>query len=193
MISAIVLAAGHSKRMGQQKMLLPWGKTTVIGQVVSTLYIAGVNDIHIVTGGSQTILKDALKEYKVDFIFNKEFENCEMLTSVQVGLSSLGEGSEAAMIVLGDQPQIETQVVRAIMERFLATHHKIIVPSYKMHRGHPWLVGKSNWQEILDLEPPHTLRNFLYVNHDVIDYINIDTPSVLQDLDTQNDYSLYKP
>ncbi len=37
MISAIVLAAGHSKRMGQQKMLLPWGKTTVIGQVVSTL------------------------------------------------------------------------------------------------------------------------------------------------------------
>jgi molybdenum cofactor cytidylyltransferase len=193
MISAIVLAAGQSKRMGQQKMLLPWGKTTVIGQVVSTLNMAGINDIHIVIGGSQTFLKNVLKNYKVDFLFNKDFKNGEMLISVQVGLSYLGEGSEATLIVLGDQPQIETQVVRAIMERYLATHHEIIVPSYNKHRGHPWLIERSYWQEILNLRPPHTLRNFLNTYNEVIDYINIETPSVIQDLDTQNDYSLYKP
>lgn len=192
MISAIVLAAGQSTRMGQQKMLLPWGQTTVIGKVVSTLSEAGVHDIHVVTGGSRNALEALLQEYEIDFIFNKDYSNGEMLTSVQIGLRYMGE-LEAALIVLGDQPQIESNVVQAIVERYLLTQNKIIVPSYKMHRGHPWLIEKSYWKEILNLTPPLTLRDFLNMHNEVIDYICVDTPSVIQDLDTQSDYTQYKP
>ncbi len=193
MISAIVLAAGQSKRMGQQKMLMPWGQTTVIGKVISTLVEAHVNDIHVVTGGNQAELKDALRVYEVKYIDNIDFANGEMLTSVQVGLKSLGDESEATLIVLGDQPQIELKVVQIIVERYVETHHKIIVPSYQMHRGHPWIVGKSYCKEILNLTPPTTLRNFLIAHNEVIDYVSVDSQSVLQDLDTQADYSQYKP
>jgi len=49
MISAIILAAGESKRMGQPKMLMPWGKSTVIQTVISTIQDAGINDILVVT------------------------------------------------------------------------------------------------------------------------------------------------
>ncbi len=193
MISAIVLAAGQSNRMGQQKMLMQWGQTIVIGKVIGTLLEAGVSDSHVVTGGNQTEIEAALKVYDVTYIYNKDYANGEMLTSVQVGLDSLGDQSEAALIVLGDQPQIETKVVQEILDRYLSAHHNIIVPSYQMHRGHPWLVEKSYWNEILDLKHPATLRDFLNAHHLVIDYLIVDSQSVIQDLDTPADYTQYKP
>ena len=193
MISAIVLAAGQSTRMGQPKMLMPWGKTCVIGQVVSILLDAGVDDIHVVTGGLQKELKEVLKDYKVDYLFNQDFANGEMLMSVQAGLRGLGGETEAALIVLGDQPQIRSRTVCAIVEKYYATRSKIIVPSYKMHRGHPWLVDKFYWQEIINLLPPSTMQKFLYLHNNEIEYVVVDTASVIQDLDTQTDYSHHKP
>jgi molybdenum cofactor cytidylyltransferase len=193
MISAIVLAAGQSTRMGQQKMLMPWGQTSVIEQVVSTLLEAGVDHIYLVTGGSQSELKEALKNYKINYLFNKDFANGEMLMSVQVGLRGLGKEADAALLVLGDQPQIEPRTIQVIQERYLSTHHHLIVPSYQMHRGHPWLVEMSYWPEILNLIPPLTLHAFLNFHNEAIDYILVDSPSIIEDLDTQNDYSRYKP
>lgn len=193
MISAIVLAAGQSKRMGQPKMLMPWSQTTVIGKVISTLWEAKMNDIYVVTGGIQAELKNALDAYRINYIHNEDYANGEMLTSFQVGLGRLGDDTEAAMIVLGDQPQIELKIVQKIVGRYASTHHKIIVPSYAMHRGHPWLVEKSYWREILMMTRPATLRDFLNSHNEMIDYLKVDSPSVIQDLDTQADYSQYKP
>ena len=51
MITALILAAGQSKRMGKPKMLLPWGETTVLGQVIATFKAAGADDVLVVTGG----------------------------------------------------------------------------------------------------------------------------------------------
>jgi molybdenum cofactor cytidylyltransferase len=192
-ISAIVLAAGQSKRMGQQKMLMPWGQTTVIEKVIRTLLNAEVNDIHLVTGENQAALKETLSGFDIRYIYNRDFANGEMLTSVQAGLESLGDESEAALIVLGDQPQIKEEVVQEIVDRYASTYHKIIVPSYKMHRGHPWLLEKSYWKEIRSLKVPATMRNFLDAHTEMIDYLIIDSESVIQDLDTQADYSRYKP
>jgi molybdenum cofactor cytidylyltransferase len=193
MISAIILAAGQSIRMGQPKMLMPWGKTTVIGKVVSTVREAGLNDIHVVTGGNRAEIQESLKSFNIVYIYNNEFTNGEMLTSLQVGLGSLGDETEAVLIVLGDQPQIEAGIIEEVLERYSSTHQKIIVPSYKMHRGHPWLVEKTLWQEILNLRHPETLRNFLNANNKIIDYVKVNSQSVIQDLDTQSDYSQYKP
>ncbi len=193
MIAAIVLAAGQSTRMGKAKMLLPWGETTVIGMVVSTLKEAGVTDIHVVTGGTHAQLNKLLQEYKVHLIFNDQYMNGEMLTSIQVGLRNIGGEINAILIVLGDQPQIEPAVVRAVIERYRSTAHEIIVPSYKMHRGHPWLLAKSYWREILGLHPPQTLRDFLNEHNRDIDYVGVDTSSVIQDLDTKEDYHRYQP
>ena len=193
MISAIVLAAGQSKRMGQPKLVMPWGKTCVIGQVLNSLRDAGIDDIHVVTGGLQSELKEALKEYEVDYLINQDYENGEMLTSVQVGLSGLGGKTKATLIVLGDQPQIESRIVRILVEEYNAKRSRIIVPSYNMHRGHPWLVDKFYWRKILDLKPPSTMQKYLTMHNNSIDYVVVDTASVIQDLDTQADYNLYKP
>ncbi len=193
MITAVVLAAGLSKRMGTQKMFLPWGDSTVIGKVLSTLMEAGVEDIHVITGATHARLAELLRSTPVTLVFNPAYGNGEMLGSLQVGLRSAGEVTEEALVVLGDQPQIEAVVVRAIIERYQASKHPIIVPSYQMHRGHPWLLGRVFWPDVLALRPPLTLRDFLVEHHAIVDYLVVDTPSVIQDLDTQEDYSKSKP
>jgi molybdenum cofactor cytidylyltransferase len=193
MISAIVLAAGLSTRMKAQKLLLPWGRTCVIGQVVATLKAAGMDEIVLVTGGLHEKLQEILKGSGLRFIYNQEYANGEMLTSIQVGLRALRREIEAAMIVLGDQPQIELSVVTDILNRFQSTRKAIIVPSYRMHRGHPWLLGKPYWQEVLSLKPPLTLREFLHDHEAAVDYLVVNSPSILQDLDTKDEYSKFKP
>ena len=66
-IAAILLAAGESHRMGQPKMLLPWGGTTVLGQVVATFAAAGIEDILVVTGGAreqvESLVANLAKKY----------------------------------------------------------------------------------------------------------------------------------
>jgi molybdenum cofactor cytidylyltransferase len=193
MISAVVLAAGQSKRMGQQKMLLPWGNITVIEKVIETLLNSGIDDIHIVVGGSYKQIIKILREYQLEFIINKNYRNGEMLTSLKLGIKSLHNDTEAALIVLGDQPQIESSIVQAILNRFKSSHNPIVVPSYKMKRGHPLLISRQLWKSLLMLNTPMTLRDFLDENSKLIDYLIVNNSSVIQDLDTPDDYFRYKP
>ena len=193
MISAIVLAAGRSIRMGSMKLVLPWGNSTVIGSVIATLLEAGLFDIYVVTGNNHKELEDALQKFDLNFCTNPDYLHGEMLSSVRVGLQCLGDDSEAAMIVLGDQPQVEAEVVCALMDRYQLTRNKIIVPSYKMHRGHPWLIDRSLWSELHDITIDQTLRDYLNKQQENISYVNVNTASVIMDLDTPGDYQKYKP
>ena len=97
-------------------------------------------------------------------------------------------GTEAALIALGDQPQIREDTIRAIVERYEQTHARLIVPSYKMRRGHPWLVTRAMWEIIFGMRSPETPRDFLRKNGEGIDYVELDTPTILEDLDTPEDY-----
>jgi molybdenum cofactor cytidylyltransferase len=192
-IGAVVLAAGLSTRMGRPKMVLPWNGSTVIGKVVSTLLLAGVNEVVVVTGGSHNLVEHALAQKPIKCVFNPEYSNGEMLTSLKIGLSHMPINVEAALIVLGDQPAIEEQVVRNVIGKYRSEKAQLIVPSYKMRRGHPWLVSRELWPQILEIFPPETLRDFIQVNAAHIHYLNVDTPSILQDLDTPEDYQSQQP
>jgi molybdenum cofactor cytidylyltransferase len=186
-ISAIILAAGKSTRMGQQKMLMPWGNNTVLGKVVETLQSAGVDDIILVTNSTTA---SEITDYKLPITLN---DGGEMLTSIQLGLQAQKPSVEAALICLGDQPQAEEGSVRSVCDAFRKKKSSIVVPSYQMRRGHPWLIARELWDEVLQMRAPESMRDFLNVHKADIFYIELDTPSILQDLDTPADYLKYKP
>ena len=188
MISAVVLAAGRSQRMGQPKMALPWGDTTVIGRVVQVLSQAGLSDILVVTGGASEAVQTALQDSVARLVHNPAYAAGEMLSSLQVGLAGLPEDCDAALVSLGDQPQIQAQVVAGLLARYRSSRAVLVVPSYQMRRGHPWIVGRSLWPEIQALSPPQTLRDLLQANAGQIDYLAVNTDSILADLDTPDDY-----
>jgi len=193
MISAIILAAGESKRMGQPKMLLPWGKTTVLGHVISIFQRAGIEDIIVVVGGARTHVEEIVKQHGVRSIFNADFENGEMLPSLQRGLEAQSPQAQAALIGLGDQPQVQEGTVRLVCETFKRMQPKIVVPSYQMRRGHPWLVERSLWDELLAMRPPRSPRDFLNEHSREIQYVEVSTSSILADLDTMEEYKKARP
>lgn len=198
MISAIILAAGESKRMGQPKMLLKWGKTTVLEHVISVFANAGVEDIVVVTGAArdevEKIVAVAQTSCPARSVFNEGFVEGEMLSSIQCGLRDLAEkDSSAALIALGDQPQVREGSVWRVCEMFKETGNPLVVPSYHMRRGHPWLVDESLWGEMLAMRAPQTPRDFLSARADQIKYVEVDDEGILADLDTPEQYRTHKP
>ena len=192
-ISAIILAAGRSRRMGQPKMLLPWENSTVLGKVIETLKQAGVEDILVVTGGARDEVEKVAASYGARVTHNKDYTSGGMLESIQVGIRGQKTQSEAALICLGDQPQVEEGSVRKVCTAFRQNASRIVVPSYQMRRGHPWLVANELWDEVLQMRAPESMRDFLNKHKNYIFYVEYDSPSILQDLDTPTDYLKYKP
>jgi molybdenum cofactor cytidylyltransferase len=195
-ISAVLLAAGLSSRMGQPKLLLPWGGTTVLGQVVSTFAAAGLEEILVVTGGAREQVERLVVELRRDFpvrsVFNSNFTQGEMLSSIQAGLAALDSQTWAALIGLGDQPQVRQQTVQRICETFLQTRAPLVIPSFQNRRGHPWLAASLLWPKIQALPFSANPRQFLNAHADQVEYVSADQ-SILEDLDTPEDYARQRP
>jgi molybdenum cofactor cytidylyltransferase len=188
MIAAVILAAGQSKRMGQPKMMLPWHGTTVLGRVIDVFKAAEIEEVVVVTGGNRAGSEQIARSAGARTVFNEDYTNQEMLSSLQVGLRAMKSSTEAALIALGDQPQIREDTIRVIVERYEHTRAPLVVPSYQMRRGHPWLVSTAMWESIFGMRSPATPRDFLRQNAQAIDYVELDTSSILEDLDTPEDY-----
>ncbi len=112
MIGAIILAAGLSHRMGRNKMLLPFGATTVIETVVGEVAACdGVQDLVVVTGHERERLEAQLAHSPMRCVFNSAYAQAGMLASIQMGLRALSSETHAALLVLGDQPSIQRDIV----------------------------------------------------------------------------------
>jgi molybdenum cofactor cytidylyltransferase len=205
-IAAVLLAAGESRRMGQPKMVMPWGATTVLGKVVS-IFSAGLSskldrqidpepEIIIVTGGAHTLVEAEVarlaKQYPIMLVYNPNYALGGMVSSIQAGLMALGPGIIAALIGLGDQPQVREKTVSQICTAFEQTGSPIVIPSFQNRRGHPWLAAKPLWPELIALPSSTNPRQFLDAHAAQIEYVPADE-SILQDLDTQEDYNSQRP
>ncbi len=191
-LAVLILAAGQSRRMGQAKMLLPWGKTTVLGKVIETLASATEDaniDLVVITGGARNLVEAEIarlaQQHRLRAIFNEQYETGEMMSSIRVGLAGLAQGVESVLIALGDQPQLSLDAARKILLARETSPSRLILPSYSMRRGHPWLVRRDLWPE---LSASATARDFLKAHADEISYVETDE-SILQDLDTPEDYA----
>lgn len=193
-IGAIILGAGLSSRMGTPKLLLPWGSRTVIATIIHTLQVAGVDEIVLVTGASHDQLSQALRDEQIKFAFNPDFADGNMATSLKTGLRQLEQdGMDSALLALGDQPQIQVDVVRQVLAAGQAGSGRLILPSHLMKRGHPWLIPSALWPAIFSLQPDQTMRDFVRSQEAAIEYVTVDTPTIFADLDTPADYERDRP
>lgn len=221
-ITAIILAAGLSRRMGQPKMLLPWHGTTVLGQVVRTLTGAitdsgadwdtekrmdstdsakGWTKIHnadtriggleilVITGGARELVEAEVARLAAEglparAVFNPAHEAGEMMSSIRVGLAASSPDAEFALIALGDQPQLSLQSARGVVSAANQAGARLVLPSFQMRRGHPWLARRDLWPV---LTAAKTGRDFLQAHESEIVYIEADE-TILKDLDTSEDY-----
>ncbi len=185
----MVLAAGLSTRMGRPKALLPFGGRTIIEHILGVLEHSSVGEILVITGHERDAIERLSNKFHARAVFNPHYAAGEMLSSIQAGLNSISAHADAALIVLGDQPLLEHSIVEQIVAAYYEGRGKIVIPSYQKRRGHPVLIDRAHWGAILSLGEQQSLRDYLRgLDTTAIYHLDVDTPNVLNDMDTPADY-----
>jgi molybdenum cofactor cytidylyltransferase len=189
MISAIVLAAGESKRMGQTKLLLPWQGKTLLEHVLDTLLTSQVNEVILVLGHDADRILKKVPTQKIKVVINPDYQE-GMSASIREGLKAIDEQAEAFLVVLGDQPRISKEVYNRLIDTFQQARPKksIILPTYKGRKGHPVLFSVKYLKEATHLKGDVGCRQILADHPEDILEIEVDSDAVLDDIDTPEDY-----
>ncbi|RKZ01481.1 MAG: hypothetical protein DRQ04_04825 [Candidatus Hydrothermota bacterium] len=183
-LTACVLAAGFSKRMGRPKPLLPIGGDTFLYQVVKTIERAGIGKIGVVI--SSSIIKEAHGDLDVTWIYNPE-PQAGPLRSFQLFLSEFSE-SEGAFMVPVDHPLVTSDTYSKLMKAF--TPEKIFIPTYEGKRGHPPLFGRRFYEDLLKAPLDEGARYVIHENEGAVIEIEVDDPGVLVNINTPEDLKL---
>lgn len=185
----IVLAAGLSSRMGTMKVLLPWREgETILDSVLKEVRRVEHSEVLVITGHEADAVDAIAKQHHVRTIHNPDYAVGDMLSSLKVGLYAMPAGVRAALIVLGDQPLLKWQTVHAVIAAYQEGKGRIIAPSYRMRRGHPILIDRIYWDEILALPPHGAPRDVINRHADAIHYVVVEDDSILIDVDTPEQY-----
>lgn len=189
-ISAILLAAGESKRLGGSKLLLPLGEKTILETAVDHLLDSQAAEVIVVVGHKADEMKKILEARPVKVVFNSLYRN-GMSTSIAQGLEAVGEKASGVLIALADQPHIEGSVVNQLIEKFLNGSRGIICPIYQGVQGHPVIFSMKYKGELLKLQGDTGGREIMNRHRDDVLEVAIPSPYILTDIDTQDDYRLY--
>ena len=138
MISAILLAAGQSKRMGgDNKLIKKYNKKYLINYIVATLIKSKVDKIIIVLGfQSRKVRKITAKNEKINFIYNKNYKS-GISSSIKVGLKRVSKKNIGFLIVQADMPLISKNIINSICYVVKKNRKEIIAPTYKGKMGNP--------------------------------------------------------
>ena len=188
MICAVILAAGRSRRMGVQKLLLPIGGKPMIAHVADAVLAGPADRVFAVVGADGAGIADALAGRGVHLVTNPDAEG-EMLSSVRCGLRVVPQDAAAALVVLGDQPGITSEVVAAVVDAFRSSGRGIVVPTHAGLRGHPLLIAMRYRDEILSCHDGTGLRGLLQAHPDDILEVEVPVPGVREDVDTPEHYA----
>ena len=184
---AVILAAGSSRRMGSQKLLLPFGQNTIIGTVIDNVLNSSVDHVMVVLGANQEKIREAIGNLPVQFCYNKEHEQ-GMLSSVICGIRALPQEAVAALIFLGDQPGIPPAVANSVIDAYMEELIGIVIPVHNHRRGHPLLVDMKYRKEIEHLDLEEGLRALRHHFPDDVMEVEVEEPGILVDIDTREDY-----
>ena len=186
-VTAIILGAGESSRMGKPKMLLPFGDTTMIGTVISNVLASSVEKAIVVLGSNYESHRQVIKDYPVEIVHNKQYQE-GMLSSVQCGLKAVSKTSDAVMVLLGDQPMIQAEEMDQLIESYRDSEKEIAIAIHEKKRGHPILFGRKFINEILGFPREASLRDILQNHPAEILEMKTANDRILRDIDTENDY-----
>jgi molybdenum cofactor cytidylyltransferase len=187
MICAIVLAAGRSRRMGVQKLLLPFGGKTVIAHIVDQLTASSVDEVYVVVGYQGKQVSEGLSGRPVSIVNNSNYKS-GMLSSVRCGLHAISQQCKAVLVALGDQPSVTMKLIDRMLQNFASTEKQILVPLYDGKRGHPIICSAVYRDEILTHYNDIGLRGLLHAHNEDIFELSVETSGVLSDMDLPEDY-----
>ncbi len=189
MISAIVLAAGESKRMGKLKQLMPLGDSTIVEQTIDNLLNSKVNEVIIVLGHKAEEVMKAIVARPVKVIVNPFYQQ-GMGTSIVTGLNLVSDEAQAVMLALGDQPFVDSQTINKLVDEFNSHNKGIAIPVYQSRRGRPVIFAIGYKNELLALKGDIGGREIIDRHPDDVLEVAVNCEGVCVDIDTEESYNL---
>lgn len=186
-IWAIILAAGASTRMKSQKLLLPFNGITIIETVVENVARSVGSNIMVVLGSHSEEIKSAIENHKFHFCVNQNYMD-GMLSSVICGFRDLPKEAKAALVFLGDQPQIPPKAAKLVINAWKKSKKGIVMPTFNGKRGHPVLIETRYKTEIENLDPEKGLRTLSEKYKNDVFEVECEIPEILRDIDTPAQY-----
>ncbi len=188
-ISATILAAGSSQRMGDNKLLLPFQDNTLINVVCKTIIDSYLKPVFVVTGFENKKVLESLPKSIDKIIYNEDWSR-GMATSINKAISSLPNNIDGNMIVLGDMPLITVKTINKLHQVFLNNNgNKIIYADYLGKQANPVIFPRKFFDEILHLNGDRGCKKIIYKNRKSSIGVPIDSSEVIFDCDTKDDYS----
>ena len=191
-VTAVVLAAGQSSRMGQVKQLLPWGDTTVLGQTIRNLQETAVYDILVVSGHEANKVETIALREGVNAIRNRQYASGEMISSLQTAVRQLPEWVTAVLVALADQPMVPPEVMDQLLFAYWQGKGSLVAPAFDGRRGNPVLIGREHFAELLALTPDEAPRTLLQRHPADLHLVPVSSAAVLHDLDSPEDYERWR-
>jgi len=186
-VSAILLGAGESKRMGVNKLTLPWGRQTVFEHSLKTLLSSKVSEIVVVLSDRTKEIRQRLDERRVKIVMNRDYRK-GMSTSVRKGVRATDPRSDGILIALGDQPFLRAGTINALLRAFGATRGTIVVPSFRGRRGHPVIFDRRFARDLMALKGDVGGRSLIEKYPAEVRVVRVRTEGVIKDLDTWKEY-----
>ncbi|HZS47035.1 MAG TPA: nucleotidyltransferase family protein [Blastocatellia bacterium] len=189
-ISAILLAAGESKRMGNLKQLLPFGPSTVIETCIGNLLSSNASEVIVVLGHRADEIRQVIDKFPVNIVLNEEFKQ-GMSSSIKAGVRTADPESAAFLFALVDQPLIGPGIINHVIDNYtaaLSSGKKIVIPRYQDKGGHPSLFDASLRDEIQNIDSGIGLKQVKNDHLDKVLYLDVDNPAVVEDMDFREDY-----
>lgn len=194
MISAIVLAAGLSSRMGgKNKLLLNYKGKTILQQTVESILASEVMEIVVVTGHQGDQVSQVLEEgeYPVRIVRNDDYKT-GMTSSIKKGVENASQFCDGYMICMGDMPLIQTahynSIILAFRKAYVKNPKSIIVPVYDQRKGNPTLFSASYKNDILNHEKEEGCREIVESNLENVTSLSLSTDIQVLDVDEKEDY-----
>ncbi|MEN1784353.1 MAG: nucleotidyltransferase family protein [Bacteroidota bacterium] len=185
-VHLLILAAGASRRMGQIKQLLPWGKHTLLEQALTEAQKVS-NQVSVVLGAHAEKIKTVLPP-QVQTIFNPAWQQ-GMGTSIAVGVRYVlkqKSAVNAVLVLLGDQPLLGATHLNQLLVAHQQHPDRIIATAYPKNPGVPALFPANYFGRLQQLNGDQGARKLL--QHAGQSVVQVAAVGDLKDLDTWEDY-----
>ena len=186
-VGGVILAAGEAKRFGAQKLLVRLEGRPLVQHVIDAANASCLEDIVLVVGTKANDLLPELDVGRTRVVHNPDPAR-GLASSLQIGLRSLDQGLNAALVILGDVPGVTTALIDELVARGRDTGASAVISVWRGRRSPPVVLPKSLWAAAFALQGDVGMREVLK-DQDVVEFTVTDALGSLDDIDTPGDHA----
>jgi molybdenum cofactor cytidylyltransferase len=183
-LAAVILAAGQSSRMGHNKLLAHWRGKPLLRHVAEAALASTARPVIAVTGHEASATRNALSGLDVVLTANPHYAE-GLSTSLRTGLASVPADCGGALILLGDMPEVGTDLIERMIAGFAPEDGRAICIAVRGgKRGNPVLWARRFFPEMETLTGDSGAKHLLGIYDEQVCEVEAGDDSVLTDIDT---------